>query len=171
VVPCIVFYICIKASNKMQQQYLGFIARSLYMFRALSVPIIRSTITPVDSHWYKLRRIVNFVVMSTLRVTQNRVAGSHHRGWVLTQPRWYDQPPDFGQLLKSTLPQNSRPNVTYVIPVIINCSYYTPDDGHGECPKHIMWSCDNTKILLLHLVGCLYTFALNNAYSAWFFDR
>jgi hypothetical protein len=33
----------------MQHQYLDFIARSLYMFRVLSVPIIR-TITVVDSH-------------------------------------------------------------------------------------------------------------------------
>jgi hypothetical protein len=32
----------------MQQQYLGFIARSLYMFRALSAPIISITITVVE---------------------------------------------------------------------------------------------------------------------------
>jgi hypothetical protein len=31
-----------------------FIARSLYMFRALSAPIISSTITAVDSHWYNI---------------------------------------------------------------------------------------------------------------------
>jgi hypothetical protein len=53
VVQCIVFYVCIQTSNKIQQ-YLGFIARSLYMFRALSAPIIRSTITAVDSHWYNI---------------------------------------------------------------------------------------------------------------------
>jgi hypothetical protein len=45
-------FFVIQISNKMQQWYLGFIARSLYMFRALSTPIIRSTITAVDSHWY-----------------------------------------------------------------------------------------------------------------------
>jgi hypothetical protein len=31
-----------------------FITRSLYMFQALSVPIIRSTLTAVDSHWYNI---------------------------------------------------------------------------------------------------------------------
>jgi hypothetical protein len=52
-VPCIVFYkYTHKISNKMQHQYLDFIARSLYMFREFSVPIIRSTITVVGSHWY-----------------------------------------------------------------------------------------------------------------------
>jgi hypothetical protein len=45
-------------SNKMQHQYLDFIARSLYMFRELSVPIIRSTIAVVDSHWYNMLREV-----------------------------------------------------------------------------------------------------------------
>jgi hypothetical protein len=43
-----------KISNKMQHQYLDFIARSLYMFQVLSVPIISSTITAVDSHWYNI---------------------------------------------------------------------------------------------------------------------
>jgi hypothetical protein len=48
-----------------------FIARSLYLFEAFSVPIIRSTITAFDSHWCNmLRWIVNFVVRST-RVVQN----------------------------------------------------------------------------------------------------
>jgi hypothetical protein len=43
------------------------------MFRALSAPIIRSTITAVDNHWYNmLRWIVNFVVTSTLRIFHNR---------------------------------------------------------------------------------------------------
>jgi hypothetical protein len=46
--------VCIQISNKMQQQYLGFIARSLYMFPALSAPIIRSKITAVGSHWYNM---------------------------------------------------------------------------------------------------------------------
>jgi hypothetical protein len=56
-----------------------FITRSLYMFRALSTPIIRSILTAVYSHWYNirvmLRSIVNFVVTSTLRVVQNRAVG------------------------------------------------------------------------------------------------
>jgi hypothetical protein len=39
-------------SNKMQHKYLDFIARSLYMFRVISVPFIRSAITAVDSHLY-----------------------------------------------------------------------------------------------------------------------
>jgi hypothetical protein len=47
-----------KKSNKMKHYYLGFIARPLYMFRILSVPIIRSTINcsllPLVQHifWY-----------------------------------------------------------------------------------------------------------------------
>jgi hypothetical protein len=75
---CIVFYIqvCIQMSNKMQQWCLGFIARSLYMFRVLSAPIARSTITAVDNHWYNtLRWIVNFGVTSTLRTVHNRAVG------------------------------------------------------------------------------------------------
>jgi hypothetical protein len=43
-----------KMSNKMQHQYLDFIARSLYMFRALSVSTIRSKMTVADSHWYNI---------------------------------------------------------------------------------------------------------------------
>jgi hypothetical protein len=39
--------------------------------------------------------------------------------------------------LKWTLPRNSRANVTYDIPVTVHCSYCTPDDGRGECPKHV----------------------------------
>jgi hypothetical protein len=31
-----------------------FITRLLYMFRALSVPIINSTLTAVGSHWYNI---------------------------------------------------------------------------------------------------------------------
>jgi hypothetical protein len=31
-----------------------FITRSLYMFRALSASIIKSTLTAVDSHWYNI---------------------------------------------------------------------------------------------------------------------
>jgi hypothetical protein len=55
-VPCVVFYkYTHKMSNEMQLYYLDFIARSLYMFLVLRVPIIRSTITAVDSHWYTIR--------------------------------------------------------------------------------------------------------------------
>jgi hypothetical protein len=38
----------------MQHQYLDFIARSLYMFWELSVPVISSTITVADSNWYNI---------------------------------------------------------------------------------------------------------------------
>jgi hypothetical protein len=70
-----------------------------------------------------------------------------------------DKPPDLGQFLKPTLPQSSRSDVTYVVPVVVNCSYCTPDDGYGTCPKHVEWSCNKIKILVLHLVGhfvCMY---------------
>jgi hypothetical protein len=51
----IYIYICThKMSKEMQHWYLDFIARSLYMFRAFSIPIIRSSITVVDSHWYNI---------------------------------------------------------------------------------------------------------------------
>jgi hypothetical protein len=56
------------------------------------------------------------------------------------------------------LPQQSLPNVTYVIPVAVNCSYCTPDDGYGKYTKHVEWSCNKIKIVL-HLVGhfvCIY---------------
>jgi hypothetical protein len=57
------------------------------MFRALSAPIISSTITAVDSHWYNvLRWIVKFVVTFTLRVVENRAVG-HITVVELTQPR------------------------------------------------------------------------------------
>jgi hypothetical protein len=49
-------------SNKKHHQYLDFIARSLPLFRVLSVPIIRSTITVFDSHWYNVRYVVIVVV-------------------------------------------------------------------------------------------------------------
>jgi hypothetical protein len=71
---------------------------------------------------------------------------------------------EFEQHLKWTLPQNLRSNVTYVIPVTLNCSYCTPDDGRGECPKHVEWSCNKTKILLLHLVGYLFSHVENDAW-------
>jgi hypothetical protein len=46
------------------------------MFRALSAPIIRSTITAVDGQWYNmLRSIVNFVVKSALGIVHNRAVG------------------------------------------------------------------------------------------------
>jgi hypothetical protein len=45
--------------------------------------------------------------------------------------------------------------------VTVNCSYCTPDDGRGERPKHVEWSCNKTKILLLHLVGYLCTYVEN----------
>jgi hypothetical protein len=64
-----------------------------------------------------LRWIVNFVVTSTYVTLDREFCGNIHLKW--------------------TLPQNSRPNVTYVIAVTVNCSYCTPDDGRGECPKHV----------------------------------
>jgi hypothetical protein len=38
---------------------------------------------------------------------------------VVTETRWCDQPPDFGQLLKWTSPQNSRSSITYDIPATV----------------------------------------------------
>jgi hypothetical protein len=50
-----------------------FITITLYLFRALSAPFIRSTLTAIDSHWCDmLRWIMDFVVTSTLRAVQNR---------------------------------------------------------------------------------------------------
>jgi hypothetical protein len=28
-------------------------------------------------------------------------------------------------------------NICYVVLVAVNCSYCTPDDGYGECTKHV----------------------------------
>jgi hypothetical protein len=62
-VPCIVFYkYTHKMSNKMQNQYLDFIARSLYMFRELSLPIITNTVTAVDSQRHMLCWVVSVMV-------------------------------------------------------------------------------------------------------------
>jgi hypothetical protein len=111
------------------------------MFRVVSVPIIRSTITAVDNHWYNIWYV------------------GHITGVALTQPQWCDQPPDLVQFLKPTLPQGSRSNVTYVVPVVVNCSYCTPVDGYGKYPNHVESSCNKIKILVLHLVGhfvCIY---------------
>jgi hypothetical protein len=56
-------------------------------------------------------------------------------------------------IFKRTLPQKSRSDVTYVVPVAVNCSYCTPDDGYGKYLKHVEWSCNKIKILVLNLVG------------------
>jgi hypothetical protein len=58
---------------------------------------------------------------------------SHYRGWI-------------GQLLKWTLPQNSRSNVTYVIPVTVKCSCFTPGDGRGKYPRYVEWSCNKAIV-------------------------
>jgi hypothetical protein len=47
----------------------------------------------------------------------------------------------------------------YVVPVAVNCSYCTADDGYGKYQKHVEWSCNKFKILVLCLVGhfvCVY---------------
>jgi hypothetical protein len=62
-------------------------------------------------------------------------------------------------VFKPTLPQGSRSDGPYVVPVVVNCSYCTPDDGYGKYPKHVEWTCNKIKILVLHLVGpfvCIY---------------
>jgi hypothetical protein len=54
--------------------------------------------------------------------------------------------------VKSILPQLSLPNVTYVVPVAVNYSYCTPNDGYGKYPKQVEGSCNKINIVL-HLVG------------------
>jgi hypothetical protein len=84
---------------------------------------------------------------------------SHHCVWILTQPRWCDQPPDHQNFFKRTLQQSLCPSVTYVVPVAVNCGYGTPDSGYRNYPKHVEWSCNKIKILVLRLVGhfvCIY---------------
>jgi hypothetical protein len=70
-----------------------FIERSLHMFRALSAPIIRSTLTAVDSHWYNNKYITldrEFCGNVHFKCCPKSGGWSHNRGWVLTQPRWCD---------------------------------------------------------------------------------
>jgi hypothetical protein len=62
VIRCIIFYVCIKIFNKIQQPYLGFIARSLHMFWALSAPVNRSTVTADDSHWYNICYVGSWIL-------------------------------------------------------------------------------------------------------------
>jgi hypothetical protein len=78
-------------------------------------------------------------------------------GWVRTTVMWPIA--RSWTVFKPTLPQGSRSDLTYVVPVVVNCSYCTPDDGYGKYPKHVEWSCNKIKILVLHLVGhfvCIY---------------
>jgi hypothetical protein len=41
----------------------------------------------------------------------------------------------------------------HVEPVAVNYSYCTPADWYGKYRKHVEWSCNKIKILVLHLVG------------------
>jgi hypothetical protein len=66
---------------------------------------------------------------------------------VLPRPWRCDCLPNL-DIFKRTLPQRSLPNVTYVVPVAVNYSYCTPDDGYGKCPKHVERSCNKIKIVL-----------------------
>jgi hypothetical protein len=34
----------------------------------------------------------------------------------------------------------------------VNCSYFTPDDEYEKYPKHVEWSCNKIKILVLHFL-------------------
>jgi hypothetical protein len=52
-----------------------------------------------------------------------------HHGDVTIHPIWTS--------FKRTLLQRSLPNVTCVIPVAVNYSHCTPDDGYGKYPKHV----------------------------------
>jgi hypothetical protein len=147
--------------NKMQHKYLDFIIRSLYMFQVLSVPIIRSTVTVVDSHWHKVCYISERCARVRLKCP-NWV--DSHITLVLTRPWCCDYPPDL-DIFKWTLPQCSLPNVTYVVPVAVSYSYCTPDNGYRKYPKHVEWSCNKIKLLVLHLVRYFMCILIEN--DAW----
>jgi hypothetical protein len=129
-------------SNKIQHYHLDFIAKSLYMFRVLSVPIIRRTIIVVDSYWYNIcyRLSACFVIpYGCIRSVQFSS--------------------DVFELI------NSYSLFSSVVPMAVNCSYCTSDDGYGMCLKHLEWSCNEIKILVLHLVGhfmCILTRSCHN---------
>jgi hypothetical protein len=83
-----------------------------------------------------LRWIVYFVVNFTLRVVQN-LAVSHITVVELELNHADVTNRAIIDIFKRISPHSSRPNVTYAIPVAVNFSYCTPDDGYGKYPKHV----------------------------------
>jgi hypothetical protein len=95
------------------------------MFRVLSVPVIRNTITAVG--WQPL---VQHVTLDSERCGER--SNSTTVMWP-TARLW--------TLFKRTLPQRSRSSATYVVPVVVNYSYCTADDGYGKYPKRVFCMC------------------------------
>jgi hypothetical protein len=62
---------------------------------------------------------------------------------------WYNAP--------TMLPAGHRP-VTSLVPYTTSCNTQSsaPKDGQNNCPKHVELTGIINKLLLLHLVGCLY---------------
>jgi hypothetical protein len=56
-------------------------------------------------------------------------------------------------MMKYTIFIENLYTLQYVVPVVVNCSYCTPDDGYEKYQKHVEWSCNKIKIIVLHLVG------------------
>ena len=62
---------------------------------------------------------------------------------------WYNAP--------TILPADHRPATSWVhYTTSCNTQSSTPEDGHNNCPKHVELTGIINKLLLLHLVGCLY---------------
>jgi hypothetical protein len=55
------------------------------------------------------------------------------------------------------LPATSRQHRGCIIPQAVTQSS-APEDGQNNCPKHVELTGIINKSLLLHLVGCLYTY-------------
>ena len=60
---------------------------------------------------------------------------------------WYNIP--------MMLPATGRQHHWYIIPQAVTQSS-APEDGQNNCPKHVELTGIINKLLLLHLVGCLY---------------
>jgi hypothetical protein len=77
---------------------------------------------------------------------------------VLTQPQYSDKPPNHGHFLKdfTHCDDDVSEHMLYEWPW--TTVFFTPDDGYGKYPKHVDWSCNKIRILVLRLVGRLYIY-------------
>jgi hypothetical protein len=112
---------------------------------------LRSSFVPRKGH--------NFSLLITPPVTSPWLSSN--------QPRWCDQSTQSWAIFKRTLPQSSRSNVTCAVQVDVNCSCCTPDYGNVKYPKHIQWSSNKIKILVLHLVGPFVCIYIQQYVSCW----
>ena len=122
-VPCIMNLNCSKPTRCNGSQTILFFAGSLYMFRVLSTPIIRST---KNCH-YSLR-YRSYYCSSYLPPTW--------QSW----PRW----------------RKVTAKIIWPVPEAVFTVLCTPDDGCGQHPKHVKWSCSKIKFSANSCISLVY---------------